>query len=94
MIPELKAFEEYLVQQERAALTVRGYLADLAQFALWFEGTNGERFSLPAVTPTDVREYRQHLSTIQRRKPATVNRRLAAIAALMNWANAPGSATS
>lgn len=90
MIPEFKAFEEYLVQQERAPLTIRGYLADLSHFVLWFEQTNGERFSLPAVTPTDVREYRQHLAAVQRHKPATVNRRLAAIAALMNWAKQIG----
>jgi site-specific recombinase XerD len=86
MIPELQAFENYLHQQERADLTVRGYLTDLGQFVLWFELTNGETFSLLIVTPTDVREYRQHLSTIQRRKPATVNRHLAAISALMTWA--------
>jgi len=90
MIPELKDFEEYLVQQERAALTLRGYLADLTHFILWFEQTNGECFSLPAVTPTDVREYRQHLAAVQRRKPATVNRRLAAISALMTWAKQTG----
>jgi integrase/recombinase XerC len=90
MIPELQAFEEYLVQQERANLTIRGYLADLSHFIQWFEQTNGEHFSLPAVTPTDVREYRQHLAAIQRRKPATVNRRLAAIAALMDWAKRTG----
>lgn len=86
MIPEFQAFKKYMHQQERADLTVRGYLTDLGQFILWFEGTNGETFSLPAVTPTDVREYRQHLAAVKRRKPATVNRHLAAIAALMNWA--------
>ena len=86
MIPELKAFEEFLHHQERAGLTVRGYLSDLGLFALWFERTNGERFALPAITPTDVREYRQYLTTVQRRKPATVNRHLAALSALMSWA--------
>ncbi len=90
MILELQDFEKYLRQQERANLTVRGYLADLGQFVLWFEQTNGENFSLPAVTPTDVREYRQHLTTIQRRKPATVNRHLAALSALMSWAKRTG----
>lgn len=90
MIPELQDFEEYLREQERADLTIRGYLADLSQFIQWFEQTNGESFSLPAVTPTDVREYRQHLAAVQRRKPATVNRRLAAIAALMEWARHTG----
>ena len=90
MISELQAFEKYLHQQERADLTVRGYLNDLGQFVLWFEQTNGETFSLPVVTPTDVREYRQYLTTGQRRKPATVNRHLAALSALMAWAKRDG----
>jgi len=90
MIPELQAFENYLRQQERADLTVRGYLTDLGQFVLWFEQTNGETFSLPVVTPTDVREYRQYLITLQRRKPATVNRHLAALSALMTWGKRTG----
>jgi site-specific recombinase XerD len=90
MNPELEAFEEYLRQQERAELTVRGYLTDLGQFAAWFEQTNGEDFTLPAVTPSDVREYRQHLLTVQRRKPSTINRHLAALSALMAWGRNTG----
>jgi site-specific recombinase XerD len=90
MIPELKAFEDYLHQQERADLTVRGYLTDLHQFVRWFEQTNGEEFSLPAVTPSDVRLYRQHLITVLRRKPATVNRHLASLSALMVWGRKTG----
>jgi site-specific recombinase XerD len=90
MIHELEAFEDYLRQQERAELTVRGYLTDLRQFAHWFEQTNGEEFSLPAVTPSDVREYRQHLTTVQRHKPATVNRHLASLSALMVWGRKTG----
>ena len=86
----LAMFREYLLTQDRAALTVQGYLSDLVCFVRWFEQTNGESLSLPAVTPTDVREYRQYLVTVQGRKPATVNRHLAAISALMAWAKHTG----
>lgn len=81
----LSGFEHYLEEQDRSPLTVSGYLTDLQQFIRWFEQTNGESFSLPGITPTDVREYRQFLLNLKRRKPNTVNRHLAALAALMVW---------
>jgi site-specific recombinase XerD len=82
----LESFGKWLVEQDKASLTVKGYLSDLRCFARWFEQTNGENFSLQAVTPTDVREYRQFLLAVERRKANTVNRRLAALSSLMTWA--------
>jgi integrase/recombinase XerC len=38
------------------------------------------------VTPTDIREYRQHLQVTERRKASTINRRLAALSAYLDWA--------
>jgi integrase/recombinase XerC len=38
------------------------------------------------ITPSDLREYRQYLIGVERRKPATINRKLAAISRLMKWA--------
>ncbi|MBN2147995.1 MAG: tyrosine-type recombinase/integrase [Anaerolineales bacterium] len=86
----LQAFETYLQNQDRADLTVKGYRSDVLHFIRWFEQTNGETFTLAGVTPTDVREYRQHLLIVERRKAATVNRRLAAISVLMRWATTTG----
>ena len=77
------AFRTHLANQDRSQLTINGYLADLQHFGRWFEQTNGEPFSLQAITPTDVREYRQHLLTVERRKASTINRRLAAH--LLSW---------
>lgn len=82
----LEAFYAFLDQQDRSPLTVRGYQADLAHFKRWFEQTNGEPLTVEAVTPSDVRSYRQHLLAVERRKASTVNRRLAALSALMAWA--------
>ena len=86
----LNRFTDYLKNQDRSPSTAKGYRADLTQFIRWFEQTNGESFALQFVTPTDVREYRQHLLTVERRKASTINRRLAAISALMNWAQETG----
>ena len=79
-------FKTYLADHDRAALTIAGYLSDLRLFARWFEQTNGEAFTPQAVTPTDVREYRQQLLTVDRRKANTVNRKLAALTVFMTFA--------
>jgi integrase/recombinase XerC len=82
----LDEFKTVLIEQDCAKLTVRGYVADLRLFRVWFEQTNGEAFCMEIITPTDLREYRQYLIGVERRKPATINRKLAAISRLMKWA--------
>ncbi len=59
-------------------------------FARWFADATGEAFSVARVTPADVREYRAHLRTVQRRPAATVNRRLSALRRFFGWATAGG----
>ncbi|RPH61993.1 MAG: recombinase [Chloroflexi bacterium] len=82
----LTSFERHLFNQDRSVFTIRGYLADLKHFSDWFEQTNGEQISPQAVTPTDIRAYRQYLQVIERRKASTINRRLAALSAYLDWA--------
>lgn len=79
-------FDKYLNQQDRSPLTIRGYLADLKAFGSWFQQTNSEELAPASVTPSDIKEYRQHLLIIGRAKAATINRRLAALSAYLNWA--------
>jgi integrase/recombinase XerC len=88
------AFEQYLQDKDVSILTLRGYLSDVQQFAGWFEQSNSETFSLPAITPTDIREYRQFLQSTEKRKASTVNRKLAALSALMRWGIQSGQITS
>jgi integrase/recombinase XerC len=91
---QMTQFEQYLQNADRSPLTVRGYSADARQFAAWFEQTNGTPFALEAVTPSDVREYRQFLQVTERRRASTINRKLAAIQALMAWARSSGQVAS
>jgi integrase/recombinase XerC len=86
----VKEFEDYLLENDKAVLTVKGYISDLRCFVRWFEQTNREVFTLQAVTPTDVREYRQFLLVVETHKANTVNRRLASLATLMKWAKESG----
>src|SRR3954451_21564361 len=77
-----------LERQETSPKTRDAYRLDLLHFAGWFARTLGETFSLEAVTPTDVREYRGYLMNVEHRQPATVNRRLAALRRFFVWAKA------
>src|SRR5215207_4507991 len=85
---EVTMFVTDLGRQEVAPLTLTSYQSDLALFARWFVATNGEAFTAAAVTPTDVRDYRAHLVSVEHRAPATVNRRLAALRKFFTWAKA------
>jgi site-specific recombinase XerD len=80
----LTAFAKALRARDRSTATVKHYLSDLRQFGHWFETRTGEPFTLQGVTEYDVRDWRDHLAATM--KPATVNRKLAALAALYRWA--------
>jgi len=82
------AFAASMRARDLSPATVRGYLADLQDFARWFEQTNGEKPVPETVTPTDIREYRAWLQ--RRLKAATVNRRLHALRAWLAWAQGEG----
>ena len=88
----VERFLKDLERQEASPRTRASYRLDLLHFFRWFEQTVGDSASPEAVTPTDVREYRGHLLTVERRQPATVNRRLAALRRFFQWAKAMGLA--
>src|SRR6266540_7227561 len=81
-----------LERQETSPQTRTAYRLDVLHFAKWFGETVGETFSPEAVTPTDVRDYRSSLINVEKRQPATVNRRLAALRRFFQWAKALGLA--
>jgi site-specific recombinase XerD len=75
--------------QDKAAHTVRGYLAGMRHFARWYAIRFKETLSPVAVTPLDIKDYRDEM--LQRWfTPNTVNQRLSALAAFFFWAQAQG----
>jgi site-specific recombinase XerD len=88
----IEAFQAYL-EQHYAIHTVRAYLQDLAGFSTWFASSTGDTFNPQAITPLDIREYKRHLQN-QRARPATINRRLAALSTFFRWARSEGLVTS
>ncbi len=91
---KIEAFAGYLLGQDRADKTLEGYRRDLAAFAAWYEQTNDRPPESAAVTPLDLRAYKQYLREVKQMKPATINRRLAALRAYFRWANQQGLVVS
>ncbi len=89
---QLERFVIHLQSRDRARRTITGYRRDLEHFAEWFTQTNGRPPTPATVTPLDVREYRQYL--LRHYRPASVNRRLAALRSFFTWALGQGIAPS
>jgi integrase/recombinase XerC len=85
----LKKFEAYLRAGERSALTITGYLGDVLLFARWYQEENKEPLTSAGLSTVAVRGYKQHLLELSR-KPKTVNRRLASLAAYAHWLEPEG----
>jgi len=76
-------FKVYL--SELNSGTARAYKEDLTDFSRWFDETNGEELFPDRVTSIDIKEYQAHMILNRGLKPATVNRRLAAIRSWLKW---------
>ena len=86
----IEAFLKFLQTEDRAERTIAGYDRDLAKFLAWFEQTTGRQPQPAIITPLDIREYRRYLQQDKRLKPASVNRRLAALRVYFRWATETG----
>jgi integrase/recombinase XerC len=83
---EFDTFLAALRQREASEFTITAYRRDLQQFARWFSETLDQPFSVMAVTPTDVRDFRGYLRERLNQKPASINRKLAALRSFFRWA--------
>jgi integrase/recombinase XerC len=80
-----QGFSQWLEEQEKSYHTTKNYLCDLDAFAKWFKGNQREDLSPPLVTSIDLREYKQHLVTLNF-KPQSINRKLSTIRTFLTWA--------
>jgi integrase/recombinase XerC len=92
--PLIEAFLSDLARAGRSPRTLAGYGKDLADFAAWMEGRYGEAFDPKATLPEDLRDYRQHLLSVRRHAPATINRRVSALRAFFAFLAARGEIPS
>ncbi|EGW40138.1 tyrosine-type recombinase/integrase [Desulfosporosinus sp. OT] len=70
--------------------TARAYGEDLSDFSRWFKESDGKTLAGGIVTTLDLRDYLSHMLTVRGLKPSTINRRLAAIRAWLQWAKKEG----
>src|SRR3954471_17850912 len=90
MNDQIDQFLQELERQQLAHYTIENYASDLRVFSRFFQGSTGEEFQARRITPTDIREFKSHLVAVEKRAPATVNRRLYALRKFFHWANAEG----
>ena len=90
----IDAFTQYLEAGDKSPRTTAGYARDLRTFVVWFEQSSGKAPDDTGVTPLDAREYRQYLHLTKKMKPASVNRKLAALRAYFRWAQDAGRIAS
>jgi integrase/recombinase XerC len=90
--PTIDAFLDARAAGDGSRHTLASYRHDLVGFARWFEQhvPTESDFAPDAVTPTDIREFRDWLARTANRKPTTVNRKLAALRAYFAFCKVHG----
>ena len=82
-------------QEDLAPASLRNYLSDVRHFMAWYEAREAERavgdqtrseFDAAAITTPTLTRYRSYLQTVQRQKPASVNRSLISVKRYFGWA--------
>ena len=74
-----------LVVDGKSGKTVITYRTVLNQFIKWLVETN-DTADIEKVTPLDIKEYKQYIVAVLKRKPATVNKAIVTIKGFFEWA--------
>lgn len=92
----LAQYEQTLREQEDLApASLRNYLSDVRHFMAWYEAREAEQavddqrrsdFDVQAITTPTLTHYRSYPQTVQRQKPASVNRSLISLKRYFGWA--------
>jgi integrase/recombinase XerD len=88
----LAFYERWLREREDlAAASIRNYLSDLRHFISWYETAQEtyvhDCFTPQGITTPALTRYRTYLQTVQRQKPASVNRSLISLKRYFGWAS-------
>ena len=81
---------DHLHRQGKSRHTLQAYQRGVEHFARWYVVTYGEAFTVDAVMPRDVRDWKAYQQTIEKAAPATINQRLVALTRLFRWAKGQG----
>ena len=91
----IEEFVEFLQDADKSLETQIAYRNDLTHFTRWLVAAHDEIYSSAqdlahAITPTDVRQYRDHLLKVEKTAPSTINRRVIVLRAFTRWARQQG----
>lgn len=74
----ISEYENALIRAQKSQNTVSSFVSDVKEFLEWFAITYCKKFD-GKILEQDAREFRGFLLNVLRRKPATTNRKMAAI---------------
>lgn len=86
----LSEFFEEIYSEGTARSTVEAYRKDLAYFFRWYGEATGQLQDPEQITSIDLREYQSFLQNVRGLKPATINRRMAALEKYLKWVKQAG----
>jgi site-specific recombinase XerD len=75
----LNQFETWLKQEGKGALTIDEYFRSVRLFEKWYTETNDADFIPKDITTLDVQDWKQHMQTHDKLKPATINKRISSL---------------
>jgi site-specific recombinase XerD len=82
----LNTFKAMLEQQDLSESSITSYLQGINVFTAWALDFYQQEVSLLEITTNDLRAYREYVSKIQRRKPATINHHIQVLKRFYAWA--------
>ena len=80
----IEQFKQYLMDLGRSEQTIKLYASDIGIFENWFRIDNGYVLTPKTLTPSDIRNFKRE-NEDRKLAPKTINRRLAAIHALVAY---------
>ena len=81
---------DHLQRQGKSSHTLQAYQRGVEHFARWYVVTYGEAFTVDAVMPRDVRDWKAYQQTSEKAAPVTINQRLVALTRFFRWAKGQG----
>lgn len=69
-------FKNYLMKQEMSANTIKSYLADLANFAKWYQIHYADQIALHEITSYHLQSFKDYNINTKRLKTASINRKI------------------
>lgn len=82
----LSEFKTILVKQDMSDTSITSYLQGIKVFTTWLLDFYQQDVSLLEATTHDLRAYRDHVSKVLRRKPATINHHIQVLKRVYAWA--------